>query len=178
MNSGVGSGAPKRAGRRYAVALSLVSLAAVAGAGMLWGRGSAAEVESVAVARTTIESSVTALGVLQPRHYVDVGAQVSGQILKLRAQPGDIVAKGQLLVEIDPSVQQATVDAGRASLAGQRAQLADQQAQHRLAQQQQARQLPTVRRAKKTCRVRRPRWLPPPRECAISKPRSRRPRPR
>lgn len=140
MNSGVSSGAAKGAGRRYAVALLLVSLAAVAGASMLWGRGSAAQVESVPVARATIESSVTALGVLQPRHYVDVGAQVSGQILKLRVQPGDIVSKGQLLVEIDPSVQQATVDAGRASLAGQRAQLADQQAQHRLAQQQQARQ--------------------------------------
>src|SRR5690606_17656631 len=48
--------------------------------------------------------------------------------------------KGQLLVEIDPSVQQATVDAGRASLAGLRAQLKDHEAQRRLAGQQHARQ--------------------------------------
>ena len=90
--------------------------------------------------RGTIESSVTAFGTLQPRRYVDVGAQVSGQILRLLVQPGDVVDKGQLLVEIDPSVQRATVDAGRASLAGLRAQLADQRAQHRLAGQQHARQ--------------------------------------
>jgi macrolide-specific efflux system membrane fusion protein len=98
------------------------------------------DVDSVPVARGTIESSVSALGVLQPRHYVDVGAQVSGQILRLHVQPGDVVKRGQLLVEIDPSVQRATVDAGRASLAGLRAQRDDQQAQHVLAQQQHARQ--------------------------------------
>lgn len=130
----------QRAWRRRAVAGLLVFGCAAAAAGLLWGRGEAADVESVAVARGTIESSVTALGVLQPRHYVDVGAQVSGQILRLHVQPGDVVKRGQLLVEIDPSVQQATVDAGRASLAGLRAQRDDQQAQHLLAQQQHARQ--------------------------------------
>ena len=121
------------------VLVSLVAVAGVAGASF-WARGAGADVASVPVARATIESSVTALGVLQPRHYVDVGAQVSGQIMALRVQPGDVVAKGQLLVEIDPSVQQATVDAGRASLAGLRAQRDEQRAQHRLARQQQARQ--------------------------------------
>lgn len=126
--------------RRRAVAAVLVSLCAAAGAGVLWGRGEPMDVDSVPVARGTIESSVSALGVLQPRHYVDVGAQVSGQILRLHVQPGDVVKRGQLLVEIDPSVQRATVDAGRASLAGLRAQRDDQQAQHVLAQQQHARQ--------------------------------------
>lgn len=126
--------------RRRAVAAVLVSLCAAAGAGLLWGRGEAMDVDSVPVVRGTIESSVSALGVLQPRHYVDVGAQVSGQILRLHVQPGDVVKRGQLLVEIDPSVQRATVDAGRASLAGLRAQRDDQQAQHVLAQQQHARQ--------------------------------------
>ncbi|WP_436318373.1 efflux RND transporter periplasmic adaptor subunit [Variovorax paradoxus] len=126
--------------RRRAVAAVLVSLCAAAGAGLLWGRGEPMDVDSVPVARGTIESSVSALGVLQPRHYVDVGAQVSGQILRLHVQPGDVVKRGQLLVEIDPSVQRATVDAGRASLAGLRAQRDDQQAQHVLAQQQHARQ--------------------------------------
>ncbi|MDP9900691.1 macrolide-specific efflux system membrane fusion protein [Variovorax ginsengisoli] len=106
----------------------------------LWTRRPAGEIESTAAWRASIESSVTAFGTLQPRRYVDVGAQVSGQILRLHVQPGDVIAQGQLLVEIDPSLQRATVDAGRASLAGLRAQLADQRAQHRLAGQQQARQ--------------------------------------
>jgi macrolide-specific efflux system membrane fusion protein len=90
--------------------------------------------------RGDVEATVTAIGTLQPRRYVDVGAQVSGQITRLLVAPGATVEKGTLLVEIDPSVQRATVDAGRASLAGLRAQLAEQQAQHRLAQQQWDRQ--------------------------------------
>lgn len=92
------------------------------------------------VTRQDIEATITAVGTLRPRRYVDVGAQVSGQITRLRVEPGDAVDKGQLLVEIDPSLQQSVVDADRAQLAGLRAQLADQQAQHRLAEQQLARQ--------------------------------------
>lgn len=126
--------APARAG----TAVLLVAL--VAGVAIWWpGRGAPAY-DTVPVARADIEATVTAIGTLQPRKYVDVGAQVSGQVNRLYVQAGDTVKKGQLLVEIDPSVQQATVDAGRASLAGLRAQLADQQAQHRLAGQQLARQ--------------------------------------
>jgi macrolide-specific efflux system membrane fusion protein len=126
--------------RRIVPLLLLAVLSVTSGAGYLWARRPATEIESVPVVRANIESNVTALGTLQPRRYVDVGAQVSGQILRLLVQPGDAVQKGQLLVEIDPSVQRATVDAGRASLAGLRAQLAEQRAQHRLAEQQHARQ--------------------------------------
>ena len=97
-------------------------------------------VSTVAVARGDIESSVTALGTLQPRRYVDVGAQASGQIRTLHVEAGDEVRKGQLLVEIDPSTQQARLDAGRFSIDNLKAQLAEQQAQYLLAQQQNRRQ--------------------------------------
>jgi len=97
-------------------------------------------VSTVAVARGDIESSVTALGTLQPRRYVDVGAQASGQIRTLHVEAGDEVRKGQLLVEIDPSTQQAKLDAGRFSIDNLKAQLAEQQAQYLLAQQQNRRQ--------------------------------------
>ncbi|MCB5190945.1 efflux RND transporter periplasmic adaptor subunit [Methylobacillus arboreus] len=90
--------------------------------------------------RGDIEHNVTAIGTLQPRSYVDVGAQVSGQILSLHVEPGDTVQKGQLLAEIDPRVPQATVDAGRAALAGLRAQLEEQEAQYEFASQQHERQ--------------------------------------
>ena len=92
-------------------------------------------VSTVAVARADIESSVTALGTLQPRRYVDVGAQASGQIRTLHVEAGDEVRKGQLLVEIDPSTQQARLDAGRFSIDNLKAQLAEQRAQYLLAQQ-------------------------------------------
>ncbi|MFJ4153192.1 efflux RND transporter periplasmic adaptor subunit [Pseudomonas sp. NPDC089752] len=97
-------------------------------------------VSTVAVARGDIESSVTALGTLQPRRYVDVGAQASGQIRTLHVEAGDTVRKGQLLVEIDPSTQQARLDAGRFSIDNLKAQLAEQRAQQQLAQQQLKRQ--------------------------------------
>lgn len=119
-----------------------MALAAASGiVGVLWWAGRPyTAYQTEAVARGDVEATVTAIGTLQPRRYVDVGAQVSGQITRLLVAPGTTVEKGALLVEIDPSVQRATVDAGRASLAGLRAQLAEQQAQHRLAQQQWERQ--------------------------------------
>ncbi len=101
---------------------------------------SAAQPLTVAVTRADIESSVTALGTLQPRRYVDVGAQASGQIHTLHVEVGDTVRKGQLLVEIDPSTQQARLDAGRYSIDNLKAQLGEQRAQFQLARQQLKRQ--------------------------------------
>ena len=112
----------------------------VAAGGLWWASRPVTAYDHVVVTQSDVESTVTAIGTLQPRRYVDVGAQVSGQITRLLVVPGAQVNKGQLLVEIDPSVQRATVDAGRASLTGLRAQLAEQRAQHRLASQQWTRQ--------------------------------------
>jgi len=118
-------------------ALGLASLGALAAWKTLPGQDT---LNTVTVTRNTIESSVTALGTLQPRRYVDVGAQASGQIRKLHVEPGDQVEEGQLLVEIDPSTQQAKLDAGRYSIDNLKAQLAEQQAEYRLAEQQLKRQ--------------------------------------
>ncbi|MBV7537331.1 efflux RND transporter periplasmic adaptor subunit [Duganella sp. sic0402] len=127
---------PRRAVIGVAVALTL----AAAGAALWLTRKPAVVYETAPLKRANIESSVTAIGTLQPQRYVDVGAQVSGQITRLHVAPGSSVKQGELLAEIDPSVQQATVDAGRAALAGLRAQLAEHQAQHRLANRQHERQ--------------------------------------
>lgn len=71
---------------------------------------------------------------------MDVGARASGQIHTLHVEVGDTVRKGQLLVEIDPSTQQARLDAGRYSIDNLKAQLAEQRAQFQLARQQLKRQ--------------------------------------
>lgn len=115
-------------------------VAAVAAAGLWSGARADARFETAPVGRGNIEATVTAIGTLQPMSSVEVGAQVSGQVLKLHVQPGDVVKKGQLLAEIDASVLQATVDAGRAQQTELQAQLAEQRAQHRLSAQQHERQ--------------------------------------
>ncbi|HEY9380084.1 MAG TPA: biotin/lipoyl-binding protein, partial [Burkholderiales bacterium] len=53
------------------------------------------------VERGDIEESVTATGTLQPRDYVDVGTQVSGQLKVVHVQIGSTVKQGDLLAEID-----------------------------------------------------------------------------
>jgi macrolide-specific efflux system membrane fusion protein len=129
---------PRHTRRALLVALCLIPVIAVAAWQVLPpGRDRFATVQ---VARGDIESSVTALGTLQPRRYVDVGAQASGQINKIHVEVGDVVKEGQLLVEIDPSTQQAKLDAGRFSIDNLKAQLQEQRAQHDLARQKYQRQ--------------------------------------
>jgi macrolide-specific efflux system membrane fusion protein len=64
---------------------------------------------------------------------VDVGAQVSGQIRQIAVNVDDTVSKGDLLVEIDPDIQRATVEANRATLDSLHAQLAEREAERDLA---------------------------------------------
>jgi macrolide-specific efflux system membrane fusion protein len=90
--------------------------------------------------RGNLEDVVTATGTLQPKEFVDVGTQVSGQLKKLHVEVGAVVKAGQLLAEIDPSVYQSKVDGDQAQLLNQKAQLADRQAQLALAELQLKRQ--------------------------------------
>ena len=85
------------------------------------------------VERGNIQNLVTATGILQPREYVDVGAQVSGQLKKLHVVVGQQVNAGDLLAEIDATVYRAKVDGIRAQLQNQKAQLGDREAQLMLA---------------------------------------------
>ena len=63
----------------------------------------------VTVAMGNIENTITASGSLQPFDFVDVGAQVSGQLQKLHVEVGDVVEQGQLLAEIDPLYDHRTM---------------------------------------------------------------------
>lgn len=88
----------------------------------------------------SIENTVASAGTLKPSRFVDVGAQVSGQLQKLHVQVGDVVEEGQLLAEIDARVQMARLEASRASIAAQEAQLEARKAQLVLARANAARQ--------------------------------------
>ncbi|MBD8669556.1 macrolide-specific efflux system membrane fusion protein [Pseudomonas lurida] len=129
---------PRPARRALIVIACLIPIIAVAAWQVLPpGRDT---LTTVTVTRGNIENSVTALGTLQPRRYVDVGAQASGQIRKIHVEAGDQVQEGQLLVEIDPSTQKAKLDASRYAIENLKAQLQEQKAQHELARQKYQRQ--------------------------------------
>lgn len=83
-----------------------------------------------------IEENVTAQGKLEAKEYVDVGAQITGQLQKIYVDIGDQVTLGQLLAEIDPRVYAARVQADEANIKNLQAQLAGQEAQIVFARQQ------------------------------------------
>lgn len=91
--------------------------------------------ETVAVQAGDLEVTVTALGKVEPLEAVDVGAQISGQIDALHVAPGDRVAAGDLLAEIDPTVYEAQVAANAATLRGLEARLVEQRVMLTLARQ-------------------------------------------
>jgi membrane fusion protein, macrolide-specific efflux system len=138
--------------RRWLLA-ALIALALAVAAWLGWERWGGAEppadYATAVVRRGTVEDVVSALGNIQPRDYVDVGTQVSGQLRRIHVAVGDRVASGDLLAELDPTVYQARVDAGRAQRDNLRAQLEERQARLTLAEQALRRQ-ENLRRANAT----------------------------
>jgi macrolide-specific efflux system membrane fusion protein len=74
----------------------------------------------------TVEEVVTAQGKLEPKNYVDVGAQVSGQLKAVHVAIGDEVKTGDLIAEIDPQIYEARLAANEARLKTLEAQRAEQ----------------------------------------------------
>ncbi|MBI1216386.1 MAG: efflux RND transporter periplasmic adaptor subunit [Alphaproteobacteria bacterium] len=93
----------------------------------------------VTVTKGDLEQLVTAQGKLEPKTSVDVGVQVSGQIKKLYVELGDDVKKGDPIADIDPQVYLSKVEADKARVKTLQAQIVQQEAQVKLAQQQFAR---------------------------------------
>ena len=91
------------------------------------------------LSRGDIDSAITSVGVLQPFKYVDVGAQVSGQLKNMKIKPGDTVRQGELLAEIDPAIFSAKVQEAEATLENLKAQLRIKEQQAQLATQQNSR---------------------------------------
>lgn len=100
---------------------ALVVLVLILLAGGAWGlrsmlTGSVVTQISQAIDRGDIEKTVLATGILKPSVQVNVGAQVNGQLKKLYVRAGDRVTKGQLLAEIDPTLQQSELRKSEAEL--------------------------------------------------------------
>lgn len=86
------------------------------------------EVRVEKVQRRDLVASVTASGQVQPHTKVDVSSDVSGRIVRLAVKEGQLVSKGQFLLQIDPAQAEANVQRSEASLAAARAQEAQSKA--------------------------------------------------
>ena len=85
---------------------------------MIFGGGKSKKSEFVTlpISRGDLRYVVTATGEIQPVNTVSVGSQVSGTIDALYVDYNSKVKKGDLLLTIEPSVLQASVDEAKASL--------------------------------------------------------------
>jgi macrolide-specific efflux system membrane fusion protein len=134
---------------RWIKLASLPLLLAVVGAAVFLSGGfrdRPAPPATAEVTRGDIEITVTALGKIGPKTFVDVGAQVSGQLDLVHVEVGDQVQQGQLLAEIDPSLFASRVEADRARAASLQAQHSERTAALELARTQHARNLALVER--------------------------------
>lgn len=123
--------------KRTKTIVGVVALAAIVLVGVIAatkGRSNAVEVKIDPVGTRDLVASVTASGQVASHTKVDVSSDVSGRITRLGVKEGDMVKKGQFLLEIDPSQYQAAVGRNIAAVASSRAQV--EQAKATLAQAQ------------------------------------------
>ena len=87
------------------------------------------QVSTDKVARRTIVERVSASGKIQPEVEVKITAEVNGQIIKLPVKEGDVVEKGDLLVQLNPDIYDAAVLRAEAALNSAKSNLASARAQ-------------------------------------------------
>ncbi len=103
----------------------LVLLAAGAAAWWIVPKKSSAEARyaTTPVSRGAITQSVAANGTLNPVVLVSVGSQVSGIVKALHADFNDRVKAGQVLLELDPTLNRAQLEQSEANLESAKASL-------------------------------------------------------
>ena len=88
------------------------------------------EVRIEAVDSRDLVASVTASGQVQPRTKVDVAADISGRIVRLSVKEGQMVKRGDFLLQIDPEQYEAAVQRAEAGLSSAKAQAAQARANY------------------------------------------------
>ncbi|MDL2355961.1 MAG: efflux RND transporter periplasmic adaptor subunit [Pseudomonadota bacterium] len=110
--------------KRVALALGL-ALAGAAAAAYLHSQREKPIPESkyrtAAVDQGNITQTVTATGTINPVALINVGSQVSGTVVDLKADFNDHVKKGQVLLKLDPTIFNAQIRQVEASLASAQA---------------------------------------------------------
>jgi HlyD family secretion protein len=73
------------------------------------------------VQRRDLIASVTASGNVTPQTKVDLSSDITGKIVRLDVKEGQMVSKGQFLLQIDPQEAQANVQRAEAALSAAKA---------------------------------------------------------
>src|SRR6266516_4643453 len=84
-------------------------------------RDRGAEVRFEKANRRDLVAAVTASGKIQPKKKVDISADITGRITRIAVREGDLVTKGQFLLQIDPTIYQANLQQAEATLASSQA---------------------------------------------------------
>lgn len=98
------------------IAVVVVALLALVGFSVQASKKNVTTVQTGKVIREDLASEVSASGEIKPKTYVNVGAQGYGKIVKLFVKEGDLVKKGQTLVQLENVQSAADVAAQRANL--------------------------------------------------------------
>src|SRR5918995_278996 len=99
--------------RRMKVGL-VVAIVVLAAAGVVAfrinkSRNAGTEVRLEQVSRRDLVSAVTASGKIEAKTSVDISADITGRIIDIAVREGDMVKRGQFLLQIDPAQYQAAV---------------------------------------------------------------------
>lgn len=120
--------------RKKILIIVLIVVAALIAVGMFFSKqfskgNEGTLVEVTAISSASITEKVSATGKIQPEVEVKISSEVSGEIINLPVEEGQVVEKGQLLVRINPDLYQSAIDRTVASLSTAKANLNQTEAQ-------------------------------------------------
>jgi len=114
-----------------AIAVAILAMASIA---IARGGERGTSIRTEAVEHRDLVSIVTASGFIQPKRKVDISADISGRVIELAVEEGQVVERGALLLRIDPTTFQAAVRRAEAAVAQAQAQAAQARANQLKAQ--------------------------------------------
>ena len=91
------------------IALILVVAGGLIGFRIHKKKNAGTEVRLEKVSRRDLVSAVTASGKIEAKTSVDISADITGRIIQIAVREGDVVKRGQFLLQIDPAQYQAAV---------------------------------------------------------------------
>jgi HlyD family secretion protein len=105
------------------IGLILAGTAGIVAATVARKKNKAVAVRLEQVAKRDLVAAVTASGKIEADKQVDVTADITGRIQRIAVKEGDVVKKGQFLIQIDPVQFEGAVARGEAVLAANQAAL-------------------------------------------------------